>query len=443
VLRVCNTAGAAAYSCTCQNQDCSCSSTHFYQHMPKALNAIPWKCPGFGYSQSRHKTRHMRSCKLLARQADPRYAKNVSTMLMLYGLSGILDEWGIELLDKLPNLRTDTPRLVTQHTPWHIHCPEDLIKLPSGGDVLQKVTESLKKKKFTGQIYQGTEVLDASPEVITEFAPNMRNNEEDTRRILNLGSADSIGPQEASAFRQRVLPIFSKFHDLREDINPLTQLHDGMNITPRGTRTEIHHDDLPHISITIGMRSADEKVPLKLWIIWPSTQIAGFGRIGTTAEGVQNLEHGAFLVQMPGELILAPANAPHAVIALHPSYLYGVSVGGTGLLDPTTLLASERGDKNVEDACKLVLEGLELGLASRDWRRRVMQQFVEQWGVEGQEFAQHGYGPTLLRILQDDFETKGQCVWCVSGERAVTSHGKRQHMKKHCGFKGELGSSPS
>jgi hypothetical protein len=26
-----NTAGAAAYSCTCQNQDCSCSSTHFYQ----------------------------------------------------------------------------------------------------------------------------------------------------------------------------------------------------------------------------------------------------------------------------------------------------------------------------------------------------------------------------------------------------------------------------
>lgn len=139
---------------------------------------------------------------------------------MLCGLPGILDEWGIELLDKLPNFRTDAPRLVTQHTPWHIHCPEDPIKLPSGVNVLQKVTESLQKKKFTGQIYQGTEMLDASPAVITEFAQNMRNNEEDTRRILNLCSADSIGLQEADTFRQRVLPIFSKFHDLGEDINP-------------------------------------------------------------------------------------------------------------------------------------------------------------------------------------------------------------------------------
>lgn len=216
-----------------------------------------------------------------------------------------------------------------------------------------------------------------------------------------------------------------------------------MNITPRGTRTEIHHDDLPHISITIGMRLADEKVPLKLWIIWPSTQIAGFGRIGTTAEGVQNLEHGSFLVQMPGELILAPANAPHAVNALNPGYIYGVSVGGTGLLDPTTLRASERGDKTHEEACELVLNGLELGLASRVWRERVMQQFVEQWGVEGPEFAQHGYGPTLLSILEYDFSTSNQCVWCASGGRAVTSRGKRKHLIKHCGFKGELGSSPS
>jgi hypothetical protein len=44
-----NTAGAAAYSCTCQNQDCSCSSTHFYLQSLTAYDLVKQILPTIAY----------------------------------------------------------------------------------------------------------------------------------------------------------------------------------------------------------------------------------------------------------------------------------------------------------------------------------------------------------------------------------------------------------
>jgi len=180
-------------------------------------------------------------------------------------------------------------------------------------------------------------------------------------------------------------------------------------------------------------------------VLWLSTRIAGFGHINSTADGARKLEHGAFLVQMPGDLILVPANAPHATLALNSGNIYGISVRNTGLLDPTTVLASKRGDHPSQKACKLVLDGLRLGLASPVWRQRVIQQFVDQWGAEGEQYAQHGYGPALRRILLDDFATTEICSWCATVGTTFLFDGlanPEKHVEGHCSFGGGWRGSP-
>ncbi|KAK6430656.1 hypothetical protein LTR95_013188, partial [Oleoguttula sp. CCFEE 5521] len=51
-------------------------------------------------------------------------------------------------------------------------------------------------------------------------------------------------------------------------------------ITPRLTRTEVHHDSLPHVSLTLGHRARYGE-PLKLWILWPSTEVRHLARYYT------------------------------------------------------------------------------------------------------------------------------------------------------------------
>jgi hypothetical protein len=53
-------------------------------------------------------------------------------------------------------------------------------------------------------------------------------------------------------------------------------VHDAtLNITPKDTATEIHHDSDPHISTACGPSDAEPGQPMKLWIIWKRPRIAG------------------------------------------------------------------------------------------------------------------------------------------------------------------------
>ena len=95
------------------------------------------------------------------------------------------------------------------------------------------------------------------------------------------------------------------------------------NVTPRGTKTEVHHDFEHHISIAVGMKTR-ERGPLKLWLLWPSTELRHLASCyADTNAALARMDHGSFLVQMPGEAVIVPPNSPHAVFALESCYLYG------------------------------------------------------------------------------------------------------------------------
>ena len=406
---------------------------------------VPWKCV-CGYKYAKHKTRHLKSCKALkqhspGREQDPRLATTVSSVLEICGLpSDLLGEWDIAALDRLPNMRRLKPQPHAQHTPWyfHDHNPDDELLFPSVADALSTINRLLfaKKHRWTGVLWNDQEELPEDTDAIRNFTSNVANGRPEHRRMINLPAKKCMTPEEVTSFRLRALPLLRDLNGISGDITSMQILYESMNITPRATKTELHHDSDPHISITMPMRSED-KEPLKLWITYPSTEIARFGRSSTTAHSVRNLDHGSFLVQMPGDIIFAPPNSPHAVAALNTCSIYGISVGNTGLLDPTTVLADMRGNFTTEEACRRVLDALPIGLASQVWQQRVIEQFVDQWGTEKDDFVKCGSQRALLRILLEFSARDGSCVWCRVGGREISFDGEaeaRDHLAKHCGL---------
>jgi len=125
------------------------------------------------------------------------------------------------------------------------------------------------------------------------------------------------------------------------------------NITPRGTRTEVHHDSKHHISTTFGLASRKSR-PLKLWLLWPFPELRHLLTCyGDTKAALTRMDHGSFLVQMPGESVLVPPNSPHAVVALETCYLYGHTVAtNSWAYEPSAVLVEIRAGDLDDKACR-------------------------------------------------------------------------------------------
>jgi hypothetical protein len=90
------------------------------------------------------------------------------------------------------------------------------------------------------------------------------------------------------------------------------------------------------------------------------------------------MDHGCFLVQMPGESIAVPSNSPHAVMALSSYYVYGHTYTTQGKpYDPISVLANISAGVAPDEACKSRISQIRLGLQNDTCRKAFIDHFVE------------------------------------------------------------------
>jgi len=249
----------------------------------------------------------------------------VSDVLAAAGLDSeqLLGNWDIEELDKLPNIRLHRPRPHRRHTPWRIITDNRLNILPSLEAVLVDVAYRARRG---GAMPAGTTVWEdnkqlesfTSAELVT-WTKRVLEGEQLLARVLNMSMSSLIGAEKSQEYRQRAAEVAAEF--LSQDM--FHQNQPNANITPRGTRTEVHHDSAHHISTVFGSATRRHS-PAKLWLLWPSTELRHLASCySNTNAALQQMDHGSFLVQLSGESVFVPPNSPHAVIALDSSYLHG------------------------------------------------------------------------------------------------------------------------
>ncbi|KAK5109965.1 hypothetical protein LTR85_001798 [Meristemomyces frigidus] len=187
-----------------------------------------------------------------------------------------------------------------------------------------------------------------------------------------------------------------------EDNRGLLQHAAEADITPQLTRTEVHHDSLPHISTSVGTTSGRGDQPLKVWLLWPSTEISRLeSYYGNTRSAIEHMDHDCFLIQMPGECIAVPANSPHAVVALSSCYTYGHTFTlQTEAIDPSGALAEKGGNFSATEACEKRVDQLERGLRSKIFRQAYIDHFFETWATDALVFRESHCEHSFQRLVQ-------------------------------------------
>lgn len=207
------------------------------------------------------------------------------------------------------------------------------------------------------------------------------------------------------------------------------------NVTPRGTKTEVHHDFEHHISIAVGMKTR-ERGPLKLWLLWPSTELRHLASCyADTNAALARMDHGSFLVQMPGEAVIVPPNSPHAVFALESCYLYGHTFSTEDwAYEPSSVLVNIRTGDSADEACRARITQLSLQLSgSAELRQACADQFIETWALEAAVFRERrGFFEQLVALWTVDTDRHGLCAWCaIAGEPGDPGPDSREHMRAH------------
>ncbi|KAK5109957.1 hypothetical protein LTR85_001802 [Meristemomyces frigidus] len=130
------------------------------------------------------------------------------------------------------------------------------------------------------------------------------------------------------------------------------------------------------------------------------------------------MDHGRFLVQMPGECIAVPANSPYAVVALNSCYIYGHTFTlQTEAIDPSSVLAEKGGNSSATEACEKRVDQLERGLRSKIFRQAYSDHFFETWAIDALVFRESHSEHSFQRLVQlwaDDIRDRGSCEWCSS-----------------------------
>ena len=178
----------------------------------------------------------------------------------------------------------------------------------------------------------------------------------------------------------------------------------------------MHHDSEHHISTAFGL-AGRKSIPLKLWLLWPSTELRHLVTCySDTKAALTRMEYGSFFIQMPGESAFVPPNSPHAVVTLDSCYLYGHTFSThSWAYDPSTALVEIRVGDPDDKACRGRVNRLRLGLRSSEFRQAYIDQFMETWAVEAPVFrSQRGEFENLVALWTEDIRSTGSCVWCVA-----------------------------
>jgi hypothetical protein len=342
----------------------------------------------------------------------------VGEVLLACGFDpGCLENWDIEKLDALPNIRHYRPTPCRHHTPWQYVTYDKLSTLPSLEDLLV----DLSRPPRSNSMYKGAEVWRDNEQ--TRFTPQewvtwtkqiLEGGQVETR-VLNMPmgfvrteARQNYSQHAADAIRQH-------FPDL--EAHGFLQKPADANITPRGTRTEVHHDSEHHISTAVGLKSRGRR-PLKLWLLWPSTELRHLASCySDTKAALACMNHGSFLVQMPGESVVVPPNSPHAVFALDSCYLYGhIFSTENWAYEPSSVLVDTRVGDSAKKACRARILQLSLGLCGdTKLRQAFVDQFIETWALEAAVFrGQKESFEQLVGLWTTDIGNHGSCAWCAA-----------------------------
>lgn len=348
------------------------------------------------------------------------HCERIGDVLLACGLdSKQLGDWNIDELNKLPNIRRYRPTPRRHHTHWRVVADEELNVLPSLEDLLVDIAYRARRN---GGMFAGTEVwrendhIQFTPTEWVTWTKRILEGEQVQTRVLNMPMGLMIAADRRLEYRRRAAEVITR-HISHLEAHGFRQNQASANVTPRGTRTEVHHDSEPHISTVFGLASRKSR-PMKLWLLWPSTELRHLATCyGDTKAAVTRMDHGSFLVQMAGESVVVPPNSPHAVVALEPCYLYGHVFSTDSLaFEPSSVLVDIRTGDSDDKACWERVNQLRLGLRSGEFRQVYIDQFIETWAIEAPVVhGQRDQFEHMVALWEEDTRDTGSCLVCCRG----------------------------
>lgn len=361
----------------------------------------------------------------------------VSDALVACGFnSGQLGSWDSKSLDLLPNIRSHKPTPRRHHTQWQVVSDEGLSKLPSLEDLLVDVASRSRRNcnmtKGT-ELWRENERTQFTSQEWVVWSKQILEGEQVFTRVLNM-PVGFLRPEVSQSYSRHAADTIQR-HLPDLGAHGLRQTHANANITPRGTRTEVHHDSQHHVSTAVGLNSRRNR-PLKLWLLWPSTELRHLASCyGDTNAALACMDHGSFLVQMPGESVVVPPNSPHAVFALESCYLYGHTFSTREwVYDPSTVIVDVRAGDPVDRACSRRISQLRLGLcSSAKLRQACVDQFIETWALDAALFRSRDDSfEQLVALWATDMRDRGSCAWCAAaGEPGRSVQDSQEHARAH------------
>lgn len=384
--------------------------------------------------------RHRRRHKVKPGALSIEHAKTVRDVLHACGFGAeTLGDWDLEKLDSLPNFRQYKPAPRRHHTQWKFVKKEQTSTMPSLEEILLDFRSRLQNRGQKCSVYNGTEVwhhnkhVQFEPSESLDWTKQVLEGEELETRILNMPM--SFVRTEAKREYHKLAADALREHLPNLSAHGFQQNQADANITPRGTRTEVHHDSLHNVSVAVGLKSRSGR-PLKLWLLWPSTELRHLASCySDTRAALACMDLGSFLVQMPGESVTVPPNSPHAVFTLDSCYLY-VHTFSTErwAYEPSSIFANIRVGGSADEACRARIDQLRLGLdGNAELRRAHVGQFLETWASEKGWFEKHQeLLEELVAIWAYDRDDRGSCALCDAvGERQSRGQSSEEHVWAH------------
>lgn len=212
-------------------------------------------------------------------------------------------------------------------------------------------------------------------------------------RVFNMPARHLIADSETKEYGAFASTAVGQIYSPSDGRN-IVRLSPDVRITPRLTKSELHHDSAPGVALAVGSTSNPD-VPLKLWLLWPSTELHRLASCYSNTEAALDcMDHGCFSIQMPGDTLAVPGNSPRAVVVLESCYVYNhVFQMQSQSYDPSAVQAELSVATSAEEAYKSCTQQLIHGLASPKFRLAHIDRFIQSWAPSAATLRAPPYAP--------------------------------------------------
>jgi hypothetical protein len=322
--------------------------------------------------------------------------------------------WPLDKLDRLPNLRACPEETYNQCIAWHIFKSDKAVHLPS----FEMLIPTLDIGSCSDAWFLEKRIK-LKDHLFADFKAQLLEDRVSKIRLLNVPIKEemineSLQDQHRAMVWDKVQELYGVEKEHPIEIHAMTA-----NICPLGTATDIHHDSDPHISTACGRSDAGRNQPMKLWILWRSSDRRLLPKCySDTVSALEMLGPCGYLVQFAGESLMLPANVPHAALSLSPHVLYGRTFHVEGRArDPTTFELELSAGAKPSDAIDTVLTCYEEGLQDPDPRIRAIyiDHIICTMSAERDSMRRASNEPYISRVvevLEEHRKFQGVCGLC-------------------------------